>query len=134
MNIQGIPNEAPNPLQTRDVNPLQPARDTPEPPDREVNRTAEGDTYTPTDDAGGGGINEPRTNEVNEQQNNAALPSPNPVREPESPVREIPTEIDLANEGRQERVIEEANQRDQITATRTANEGPQNNPILDIMA
>ena len=134
MNIQRIPNEAPNPLQTRDVNPPQPAQNTPEPPDREVNRTAQGDTYTPADNAGGGGITEPRTNEVNEQRNNAALPTPNPAREPENPAREIPTEIDLANEGRQERVIEEANQRDQITATRAAREGPQNNPVLDMMA
>ncbi len=134
MNIQGIPNEAPNPLQQREVDPPQPAQNTPEPPSREVNRTAQGDTYTPTDDAGGGGTIEPRTNEANEQQTNALMPSSNPVREQESPVREIPTEIDLANEGRQERVIEEANQRDQITTTRAANEGPQNNPVLDMMA
>ena len=134
MNIQRIPNEAPNPLQQRDVNPPQPAQNTPEPPSREVNRTAQGDTYTPTNDVGGGGINEPLTNEVNEQQNNATLPSPNPVREQESPVRDIPTETDLADEGRQGRVIEEANERDQLTATRTAREGPQNNPVLDLMA
>ena len=134
MNIQRIPNEAPNPLQQRDVNPPQPAQNTPESTGREVNRTAQGDTYTPTADAGGGEIIEPRTNEANEQQNNAALPSQNPARETENPAREMPTEIDLANEGRQERVIEEANQRDQQTATRAASEGPQNNPVLDMMA
>ena len=134
MNIQRIPNEAPNPLQQRDVNPPQPAQNTPEPTGNEVNRTAQGDTYTPTANAGGGGIMEPRTNEVNEQQNNATMPSPNPAGEPENQAREIPTEIDLANEGRQERVIEEANERDQLTATRTAREGPQNNPVLDMMA
>lgn len=134
MNIQRIPNEAPNPLQQSDVNPPQPAQNTPESPGREVNRTAQGDTYTPTANAEGGGIIEPRTNEANEQQTNAVMPSQNPAREPENPAREIPTEIDLADEGRQERVIEEANQRDQLTATRAAREGSQNNQILDMMA